>query len=611
MTRSLKLVLVLALAVSCARVSAEQLPPLELMPVGEVRAGMTGEGRTVFSGSAIESFDARILGVLKKIRPKGDLILAELSGGPLAKTGLISGMSGSPVYVDGKLIGAVAYGWSFGKDAIAGITPAEEMLSVMAGGGTAARVPEHASVPVPLREVLHLRGREFESVLFSRSPPGSSPGDSRSMVFVPIATPLMVSGLDASMIADLERELGPVGLVPVQSGGSAELDAAARSLEAGGVMGVVLASGDVEMAGVGTVTWRRGDEVVGFGHPMLFGGELEVPMVGGSVHTVIASRMMSFKLTSVTGTLGTIVQDRQKGIGGVVGKLPQMVPVAVTVRKGGRIVVDDSFEVVDHPLLTPRIAVTLMSNSVLSAGKGFGGVTMRAKLSARVTSSTGKRRLRMEESFYSPESPLAPVSALARPLAWLFSNRFEPVTLEDVKLDVVMDESRRTAAITSVRAERSRVEPGGVLKLRVRLEPYGASPVDVPVSIAIPVDAREGMAQVTVCGGVRSRALERARVPGKFVPADLDQLIGLLEAEDRSTEIVVRVSLRRKGLTVRGEEVPSLPDSVLAIMGNSADTDAGYARAEVKEKQKTEWVVSGMKRLRIAIRKETTGGRAN
>ena len=589
--------------------------PLAIMPVDELRVGMKGEGRTVFSGQKIETFDAEILGVLKNVFPRGDLILARLSGGPLARTGVIQGMSGSPVYVDGKLIGAVAYGFAFAQEAISGITPAGEMLSIMAAG--AGREPERNAAgraAVLLAEPFAVRGQEFDRVLFSpsgmpraaRDRRSGTAMDRRSMVFVPMAMPLMVSGFEEAMLGELERFLGPLGLEPIQAGGAVRAGRGAAPLRAGSALGAQLMRGDLDMTAIGTVTWRRGDEVVGFGHPMLSGGQIELPMTGGVVHVILASRQHSFKLASATEMFGTVVQDRQKGIGGVVGRMPAMVPVKVAVRRGERDAGTYRFKVIRHNLLTPQLVSTGIANALLASSSSLEGVTSHIEFKARISDGKDVRELKMEDRFYSV-SPAGPVSALAAPLAWLSRSRFGPVTIDDVEVRVELEEGRRTAAIVSARAEKSRVAPGGEIRLRVRLEPYGGEVSDILLTVPVPEDAREGIAMVTVCDGMTSRSMEMARAPGRFFPSDLGQFLELVREQDRQTEVVVRVSLQRKGLTVRGKEVPSLPDSVLAVMSSSADTDAGPARVELKKKVKTEWVGSGRKQVKVVVRMERTG----
>src|SRR5688572_7399676 len=324
-----------------------------LMPVGDVKPGMVGVGRTVFEGSELSEFTVHIIGVLRNIQgPKRDLILARLEGGPLAKTGVAAGMSGSPVYVDGRLIGAVAYSiGSFPTEAIAGITPIEEMTDATAAA--ARRTHEAARIELPITpESLAATLRHSYQRL---APFASRAADVRSLglpasegaqlgtMLRPIATPLLMSGFEPETMALLTSIFGGAGFTPMAGGAvggrasAAERAAMTGPLREGDAVGVSLVGGDVEMGATGTITHIDGDRVYAFGHPFFNMGPSALPMTRAYVYAMLPSLMSSFKISTLGDVIGTMRQDRATAIAGTLGKGPATIPMTVTLnsRRGG------------------------------------------------------------------------------------------------------------------------------------------------------------------------------------------------------------------------------------------------------------------------------------
>ncbi len=300
--------------------SASRGEPANIMPVKDVRPGMTGEGLTVFRGTKPEPFKFRVVSVLRNFLPKQDIILIRVEDERVEKSGVAAGMSGSPVYIDGKVIGAVAYAWSFSKEPLAGVTPIEAMLAeksrprrrdgdVYADGGR-ARAP----------------GAAFAAEAAATG----GFGDAR---LEPVAVPLAVSGLSAEALSTVASDLQQLGLVPLRAGGGGpSLRPEKGHVEPGSAVGVELIRGDMSAVGTGTVTYVDGNHVFAFGHPMLGTGEVELPLVESEVHTFMPSLATSFKMASPLAEVGTLVQDRQSCIVGDLSRRTKMMPVQVTVR---------------------------------------------------------------------------------------------------------------------------------------------------------------------------------------------------------------------------------------------------------------------------------------
>ncbi|MFP4687594.1 MAG: peptidase S55 SpoIVB, partial [bacterium] len=278
---------VLAVSESYARTGADTLP------VAGIEAGMEGYGRTVFSGTRIDTFAVKVLGVLENVMPGQDLILIRAESDTLHHTNIMSGMSGSPIYIGGRLIGALAYGWSFGKDPIAGVTPIENIL----------------------------KSRQIEY---------SEPEGARRIV-----TPLIASGFSSAGLESLSENLRARGMpVEIMTGGSDKKEKTSAELEAGSAVGVQLVRGDLNLAAIGTVTHVDNEgRVYAFGHPFLNAGQIDFPMTAASVETTFASLQSSFKIASPLQPLGAITEDRQASIVGELGRQPEMIPVNVELSR--------------------------------------------------------------------------------------------------------------------------------------------------------------------------------------------------------------------------------------------------------------------------------------
>ena len=450
-----------------------------ILPLDEVRAGMTGEGRTVFAGDRIETFGVEILGVLRNPFPGRSIVLARLSGGPLEHTGVMQGMSGSPVYVEGRLVGAVAYAFPFSRDPICGITPFEEMLRFTeAPVGNSASGAADAAAGRGLAPVLRFSPEGVPSL----DPP--LPGRNAAPAFAgagapaPILSPVSVSGLDpavAGVIAPVFRQLG-MEIAPggVSVGGSATTGGGPQRGEPAGEpageppapvpgspIGAALIGGDLVMMASGTVTHvdEATGEVFAFGHPFTGLGTLAVPMQEARVEAAVASLANSFKLTSAGRPLGVWRQDRATGVRGELGARAPLVPLELTVggSRGARRTY--RLELVDHDLLTPLLAFSGLMSALAQEERLSGPQTMR--LEARL-GVAGGRTLALEDVFASGASgSLQQAAALvAAPIALLLGNPLERIPVRRVEVEVSATETARTAALTRAWIESARVRPG-------------------------------------------------------------------------------------------------------------------------------------------------------
>jgi hypothetical protein len=562
---------------------------------------MKGVGKTVFQGTRIEEFDVEILGVLKNWNAKSDLILAKLSGKPggaLARTGqVIAGMSGSPVYVEGKLIGAVAYTWSFSKEPIAGITPIAEMLTVM----RESRQEEMGSLPqqvyplassqtaIPVPQEIALANPQVEGL--------------QGATLKPITTPLVLSGFDSAVIQRMRPQLAEWGLIPLQGGGTSAEQPDDLTFEPGSPLGVQLVGGDLSATGIGTLTYRRGDQVVAFGHRMFLSGSISFPMTGAYIHDVMPSQALSFKLGAATQVLGTIQQDRYSAVAGIVGQMPDMLPVVVRI---GSVSEKEKyqFQVIRDRELCPYFTLYSLYNTILVAEKIRGDAAIEAQLCIQIE---GYPDLRLQNLYSGHQAVYHTCLHLLSPLYAIVQNPFKKVRIEDVRFDIEVQERIRSAWINGVRVDKKTVRPGEEVQATVALEQYLGQRFFRKIPLKIPEDVPEGKILLWVGDARTYRAWEEKRAPDKYRPKNLTHLLQILNSEEKNNTLIVQLFRPEKGLTVEAREMPSLPASILAIMESSKQTGqigSVTGTVIVKKEVGTDFVLSGSYSVPLEVSRE-------
>ena len=567
------------------------------LSVDNIKPGMKGYGKTVFRGDTIERFDAEIISVVKNTMPKGDMILARLSGGPLKESGLIAGMSGSPVYIGDKLIGAVAYGWTFAKEPIAGITPIEEMVRVGQEAGRNPQAASGAGGPSP-------RTPMFEDVFlpmpFSTQPVWTAPGGARAL-----RIPVMVSGASPATLQRLAPSLEPFNLFPVAGGAPAGAVVGKAVFEAGSPLGVQLVRGDVDMVAVGTLTYRDGNKVLAFGHPMLQSGDTDMPMVAAYIHTVIPSQDQSFKLGGSTAVMGRVVEDRRAGVSGEVGQFAKMIPCHVTVKN---LATGQEhayrYEMISQRLLTAPLLHSVAVESV-GATEGLTGDSMVA-VNAEVRIAGQAKPVTMENLYFESGEIGTGFMEVAQRVSLLMNNPFEAVRLEGFEIRADVRPGRHTATIDSITAEKRSVKAGETVHLKVNLRPYESSEiVSVPLDVEAPESLPEGHAfMVTASDSVTGRLLDRMANPALFRPENLAQLLALIERREDNRDIVLRVTMPSLGVSLHGETLPNLPPSLMNIIAYGNQSSATPVVNEVVRRHQTEWVLSGSQGLSLTVEQE-------
>ena len=521
----------------------------EILPLSQVRPGMQGYAYTIFAGDQVEKFDLEVLGVLDNfLGPKQSIILVQLKGTKVEHTGVVAGMSGSPVYLDGKLAGALSLKLGvFTKEPIGGVTPIEDVLNS----------PPQGTAAQPSAQQLSLPG---ESATRSGLPSGSA--------LEPIETPLVFSGFQPAAIQQFAHQLQGYGMVAAQ-GGSASPRPDDAHLAAGDMAGMVLVQGDASINSACTVTAVRADRVYLCGHPFLSLGDVQLPMARSRVVTTLSSQLASTKIVNVGGSIGTITGDHLTVVTGKLGAPPPMVPLELTLEApgGGKTL---HFEIVNHPKLTPLlVAVTTFSGLTQNSLYGE-GTTLHLSGEIRLQ---GHAPVQLENTF-APGDTLSPdglhiALALQNVFTRLFNNTFEPTKVDRISLRVESVPGRKSFTIESAWLEKGEAAPGETLRVRVLLRPYrGASHVE-ETTVRIPEQVARGTNLRILVGD--ADLLNRASRGFAFGgagsgPAGLDQLIALLNRERRNDRLYVGLFAPSPTLLWDDKELPNIPLSQINVV---------------------------------------------
>jgi hypothetical protein len=553
------------------------------MGIDEIRSGMVGVGHTVFDGTHVEDFKAHILGVIENvIGPQRNLILARLEGGPLANTGVIAGMSGSPVYVDGRLIGAVSYSLgSFSKEPIAGITPIAEMTdATMFGAGRPRAARPQMDFPLSRDDLIAafrkaigwnrpFADRSGDAQIVGASSLAGITGGDLGTLMRPIATPLVISGFSSDLDDALASVFRGQGFVPMATAaGTRPGDMAFDGpLKPGDAIGVTFVSGDLEMGATGTVTHIDGDRVYAFGHPMYNLGPTEFPMTRAYVYTVLPSLFASAKLSATGDVIGTFLQDRATAIAGRLGSGPSLIPVTLRLddARGGQRTF--KFGVVKDQIFTPLMTYSALVNTLGSYGRQFGISTyaVQGKVLLKNYDAISFRNL------FAGDAAAANTAAYAvSPVAALLGNDYEDVDIGGLELTVKSSEEPKTATLERVWLDEPRPRPGRPIPLKVLLRTYRGEDLLRTIPIQIPANA-SGHLVVTVSDGQRLGSVEQreARQQSRSVP----QLLRSMNKARRNDTLYVRLLAADAGAVVNGELLSSLPPSILAVL--EADRSGG------------------------------------
>ncbi len=598
--------------------ATDTVPPkigsVEIMKSADLEPGMTGTAWTVFTGSVPEAVPVEIIGLMKNAwGPKQDIILAKL-GGKVERTNVAGGMSGSPVYIDGKLIGAIALRLSvFSPDAICGITPIELMLEV---ADFNEFVPSDAVTPDKVRSNNEI---EIPSELLARAvSAGASPNLPQSVpVMAPIETPLTFSGFHPATLQEFGPLFRQLGLSVVQGGASGDLAQTTPapgwedSLRPGESVAGVLVSGDMNVTGLGTVTYNDGKRVLAFGHPFFNLGPVDMPMSKGEVLMVLSSKFQPNKFANATEIVGALRQDRHSGIMGVLGEEAPTIPVTLKVRTFGagdqiQKEKDFRFNVFIQQKWTPYLMMVTMFNSISGLNDFAEEATYRISGTVELE---GQERLSLSTMMSSSEIPVPAPMLLA---GWwgdkfnrLFRNTVDMPRLRSVDATIDLLPERRIATVETAWAEETEVEPGGEIPLKVFLQPYRGERIEKNITVKIPAGFPSGTHRILLSDAATlDRIQTAAGAMNRFM--DLPETVSLINQERNNNKLYVSLVQRRPTLYFEDKSLPSLPASVANVMLSGRSGNRRYLlSAESAQQQEAipfDLVVSGAYSLSIKVK---------
>jgi len=549
---------------------------VEFFPVDELREGMRGVGRTVFRGTQIEDFDVEVIGVVRNSSPRQDMVLVRLSGARLEETGVLQGMSGSPVYIDDRLVGAIAFAFESSTEPIAGIQPIGQMVSVLdsppAGSRASGTLPGESVASFVYRAVTGI-GNAAPGVdeLFPVMTGASVTTPAGGMR--PIATPLVMSGVSQAALTRFAGAFQTFGFNPVQGGGpgvSTIPGAGTPAVLPGSSINAEMVRGDISVSANGTVTYVDGDKVYAFGHPFQSTGPVDLPMSLARVLTVVPTRSMSFKVAVPTEVVGHFEQDRATGIMGRMGTSPDMIPVTVTVETSREGVERYEYEVINDRFMTPLMMNLTLFDLILATERSLGDLTL--EISGNVNLRSGDV-VEITAAYAGETSSQAQTAiATSAPISYLLSTGMEELAIDSIDLTLRASDSRRLARLDAVRVDQTEVRAGETVTLEAILTTPDGDEIVQSFPLRVPSGLRPGPLDLVVGDGLSITGSDVLRAP-RSAPRDTAQIVRDLNALRRMDRLYVRILSREPGVVIGGEELPALPPSMLALIGSNRSTD--------------------------------------
>jgi hypothetical protein len=587
------LYLFIALSVLLPCLGMAQAAPVgaPTISVDQIHPGQRGVAYTVFQGIQPEAMDVEVLGVLRNANgPKGDIILVRLHGTKVEYTGVVAGMSGSPVYIEGKLAGALAFRiGEFSKEPIAGVTPISEMFEIKA-------LDKSPEAPIPA------------STQVAGASSTASPGEGSSAGYAnylrPIDTPLVFSGFSEDAVRLFSSEFASTGIVPVMGTGSVSGTKQPEPLVAGAAVSAVLVRGDMDIAATCTVTYADADKLLACGHPLLQFGNVDLPMSKAEVLATLPSPANAFKIVNTTEPAGTFVQDRHTGILGVFNKEPKMVPVTLTIH-GGATDKQVHYEVLNNSRITPVAMMVTVFNAL--HGLNEYGEETTYRLTGRIEVN-GYPDVALD-NMYSPNDFGQPAAiqlamSVGDRFGRVFDNAFNATDVRGVHLDMELIRERRGVTLESVHTDLVEARPGDDLVVEAVLRPYRGERIVRRIPIHIPTSASKGLLHVLVSDG---DTLDRMRRGPMLAGRKLDvaSTIAMLNREHKSDRLYVSLLQSDPEAVVGDKIMPSLPLSVINVMDplrNSRDMVVFGESAVSEASAQLNYVVSGFEILNLTIK---------
>ena len=590
-------------------VSNIKSPSAIFLPLSEVKEGMRGTARTVFRGTEPEEFNVEILGIVPgAIGPKQDMIVGKISGGNADRTSVFAGMSGSPVYVNGKLLGAISYSFPFSKEAICGITPIEQMIQIF------EKKPNSTQKSDSPRSIsfAELASTDWQPNFPRNSIVGSSIlADSNPRLssvagqsFQPIATPVSFNGFSQATLNQFAPQLMNVGLLPVSAvGGAAKMSPIKpyndKTLLGGASVSMQLTRGDYSMAAAGTVTFRDGEKIYAFGHPFLSLGTSDLPMSESHVVTVIPNVNNSFKLAVPDSMVGAMTQDRNTGVFGNLGQAPKMIPVKLTVQTSRNSQETYNFEVANDEFLTPLLLNITIFNSLTATERSLGQTMVNVDGEIKVK---GQETVKIERRFAGMQAAQMASGSIAAPVNALLRGGFANTEITEVNLNFSSVDETKTAVLERISLNQGEVKAGESFIAHAFVRTNNGQVFVQRIPVTVPKDTPTGTLLVSIGDG---GSLQRVSQTNQFVPKTLNELVKTVNEIKKNDRLYVQAFRITNGAIIGAKELPNLPPSVLATLNNDR-TAGGFTPTVLtalieQEIAPAEFLITGQQVLTIDV----------
>ena len=577
------------------------------IPVDQIHTGMRGVAYTVFEGVKPESMDVEVLGILHNANgPKGDMILVRLHGQKVEYTGVVAGMSGSPVYFDGKLAGALAFRiGEFSKEPIAGVTPIADMLEINALDKSPAE--ETAATRPTVSNVAGKTSGPGDASEFSLQSSLQSGTPGYANYLKPIETPLVFNGFSEDTVRRFASQFAAAGIVPVMGAGGVSNDKQPEPLEGGSAVSAILVRGDMDIAATCTVTYIDPQRLLACGHPLLQFGAVDLPMTKAQVLATLPSPLNAFKIVNTTETAGTFVQDRHTGIMGVFNKQPEMIPVTLTINGGaGTQKKEFHYEVLNNARLSP-VAIMATVYNALHGVNEYGEETTYSLAGSIGVKGFPEVQLRNMFTPADNGQPAAMQAALSLGdrFGRIYDNPYNAPAVKSVKLEFDLVHERRWARLESARTDVTEARPGDEIMVETVLAPYRGERSVRQIAVKIPTSASKGTLRILVSDG---ETLDRVgRMNATFGrKLDLASTIALLNKEHANNRVYVSLLEADPEARVADKVMPTLPISVMNVMDGMRGTQemivSGESNVDQTATAPLDYVVSGAQLLTVTVK---------
>ncbi|HZT43169.1 MAG TPA: SpoIVB peptidase S55 domain-containing protein [Chthonomonadaceae bacterium] len=631
--------LTLSLVASPAQAKPPRYP--DVLPLSQVKPGMTGYGLTTFKGTTISRFQVTVIGILKKENAGHDLILIRMKGGPITERGanLIHGMSGSPIYIHDKIVGAFSMGENFPKEPVGMVTPIEDMLEAWdpdipqvpsyfqpaekkalsgskPGAQTGARwQPDNRERVAVLPHPIVVGNRRIDKLVLNARPDDPRRSTGNVAVLHRATSLLSVSGISERDRVWLQKLLDERGYAITVAAGAGSAGRAPGfkgvPLRPGSAFGTWLATGDVEVGGTGTITYRRGNRILGFGHPLLGLGALEAAITSSYIVDVFSGYETSHYIAVAGPVVGTLRQDRDFSVSAEVGHQPHLVPFDITVHDATthrtKTFHDDVFL---HPDLT-AVLLRLVAREAISRAHDVPGDVM-ARVTTTVDAGEVGKVTRTNTVFDADDIASTATQDLGDITNIVSGNPFYPLPIHSARMTVDISSGHNTATLERIFLKQGHYEPGDTLDIGVVLKPYRQDPVLKTVSLKIPADTPTGRYQLLVRGGTATVVhlgpfiIAGGSPEPETPPVNVGQMVSRLNQRETNTDLVARLIFNSVAPAIEGEKLSQLPPNLSALMRSDRNSGVRLERDEVRSTLPAGYVVSGTQQLFVSVVRKST-----